>query len=84
MHLLDPRKIELATAEILYRLPDFPSLLQAYIWQELDEPPRFPVLHGFLNFWEAKLDGKLHSVRVTSSGLFVPRLCYAKYLEKIH
>lgn len=29
----------LTTAEIVYHLPDFPELLQSYIWQEYDLPP---------------------------------------------
>lgn len=32
----------LATAEILYRMPDHPGLLQTYLWQEYDLCPRFP------------------------------------------
>lgn len=64
------RGYRLTTAEILYRLPDHPELLQAYIWQELDQAPRFPVLNRFLRFWQANLDGKLHSVRVAARGLF--------------
>lgn len=59
----------LTTAEILYRLPDHPALLQSYIWQELDIAPRYPVLHKFLDFWERELEGRLHSVRVGSVGL---------------
>jgi uncharacterized protein Usg len=39
----------LTTAEILYRLPDHPSLLQSYIWQEYDLHPRFPRLRTFLD-----------------------------------
>lgn len=31
----------LTTAEILYRLPDHPRLLQTYVWQELDLLPDF-------------------------------------------
>jgi hypothetical protein len=34
----------LTTAEILYRLPDYPRLLQSYIWQHYDLAPRFPKL----------------------------------------
>ena len=30
----------LTTAEILYHLPDHPTLLQTYIWQEYDLAPR--------------------------------------------
>ena len=54
----------LTTAEILYRLPDHPSLLQTYVWQDLDLNPDFPVLKKFLTFWETSLDGKLYSVKV--------------------
>ncbi len=54
----------LTTAEILYHLPDHPSLLQTYIWQGYDLAPRYPALHDFLDFWRRNLDGRLHSVRV--------------------
>ena len=62
----------LTTAEILYHFPDHPSLLQSYVWQELDLCPDFPVLMKFLNFWERKLDGKLHSVQVESVKVIKP------------
>ena len=35
------------TAEILYRLPDHPLLLQSYVWQDYDTHPRFPQLCKF-------------------------------------
>jgi uncharacterized protein Usg len=62
----------LTTAEILYHRPDHPVLLQAFIWQEYDIAPRFPVLNKFLRFWKAELDGKLHSVRVATTGIIAP------------
>jgi uncharacterized protein Usg len=62
----------LTTAEILYRLPDHPSLLQTYIWQEYDLHPRFPKLKGFLDFWSKNLEGQLHKVRVAHSQLIRP------------
>jgi uncharacterized protein Usg len=62
----------LTTAEILYHLPDYPELLQTYIWQEYDQAPSYPTLKKFLDFWEAKLDGRLHSVRVASNKLIYP------------
>ncbi|WP_337269821.1 usg protein [Oryzifoliimicrobium ureilyticus] len=55
----------LTTAQILYRLPDHPAILQTYIWQDYDLAPDFPEMTGFLNFWKEKLDGPLHSVRYT-------------------
>ena len=62
----------LTTAEILYRLPDHPEILQTYVWQDLDIAPKYPVLRKFLDFWEAKLDGRLHSVRVASVEMIQP------------
>ena len=62
----------LTVAEIFYRLPDHPSLLQTFIWQDYDLVPKYPVLHGFLTFWRENLDGELHSVRVASRELIAP------------
>lgn len=62
----------LTTAEILYRLPDHPKLLQAYIWQDYDLAPRFPKLVDFLDFWSANLDGALYRIRVAHRRLIQP------------
>lgn len=62
----------LTTAEILYRMPDHPAILQTYVWQEYDLHPRFPRLRGFLQFWNAKLEGPLYKVTVAHSGLIRP------------
>lgn len=62
----------LTTAEILYRLPDHPTVLQSYLWQDLDLAPQFPVLRKFLDFWEREIEGKLYQVRVASAGLIKP------------
>lgn len=56
----------LTTAEILYHMPDHPALLQSFIWQDLDQLPRFPVLRRFIAFWQKELDGKLYRVRVAA------------------
>lgn len=62
----------LTTAEILYRLPDHPALIQCYIWQDYDMHPRFPKLKAFLDFWTQKLEGPLFRVTVSHSGLVRP------------
>ncbi|MCR5874235.1 usg protein [Phenylobacterium sp. J426] len=62
----------LTTAEILYRLPDHPTLLQSYIWQDYDIFPEFPVLKKFLDFWTDKLDGPLFKVTVGHNRLIRP------------
>jgi uncharacterized protein Usg len=69
------RRIEgysLTTAEILYHLPDFPHLLQIFVWQNHDLFPQFPELKRFLDFWQETLDGPLHSVRVMHARLIRP------------
>jgi len=59
----------LATAEILYHLPDHPKLLQSYIWQDYDIAPSYPVLSKFLDFWGKELEGPIHSVRLAGKQL---------------
>ena len=69
------RQIEgygLTTANIIYRLPDHPSLVQSYIWQEYDLHPHFPELRKFLDFWIRQIEGALHSVTVAHAGLIKP------------
>ena len=62
----------LTTANILYRRPDHPWLLQSYVWQAYDLCPNFPELHRFLEFWQRSLEGMLHSVTVAHSRLIKP------------
>lgn len=70
----------LTTANIFYHMPDHPFFLQTYVWQDYDKSPEFPELKSFLNFWEHKLDGKLHSVSVESCELINP----TEYSSVIH
>ncbi len=74
----------LTTAEIVYRLPDHPAVLQTYIWQNLDIAPRFPVLNEFLEFWEKNIEGRLHSVMVAHARLVTPGELRAGTLLHLH
>lgn len=62
----------LTTAQIVYRVPDHLRLLQEFVWQTYDCYPRFPVLGKFLEFWEEKIDGPIHSVTVAHARLIRP------------
>mgnify|MGYP000150333532 CR=1 FL=1 len=62
----------LTTAEILYRLPDCPVLIQSYLWQEYDLAPDHPRLFEFIEFWGKEIEGPLHSVRFTHRKLIGP------------
>ena len=76
---------QLTTAEILYRMPDHPGVLQSFVWQDLDSAPGFPVLLRFLDFWRREIDGPLHSVRVASAALTHPaELRYANGQFVLH
>ncbi len=66
------RDYRLTTVEILYHFPDYPRLLQSFIWQEYDLAPGYPVLRRFLDFWESNIEGRMHSVRVASVPLVKP------------
>jgi uncharacterized protein Usg len=63
----------LTTAEIIYRLPDHPRLIQSYIWQDYDVHPKFPKLARFLEFWSRNLEGRLYKVLVAHTQLIKPR-----------
>ncbi len=82
---LQLKDYRLTTAEILYRLPDHPALLQTYVWQELDLAPRFPMLRRFLDFWARELEGELHSIRVASGGMIRPAVVrHTAHLLTLH
>jgi len=80
-----PTDYRLTTAEILYRMPDHPGVLQTFVWQAFDIAPQFPELNRFLAFWRRELDGPLHSVRVASAALLRPaELRFADGLYSMH
>src|SRR5258708_40103078 len=67
----------LTTAEIVYRRPDRPWLLQTYVWQDYDLFPNFPALKDFLAFWEKSLEGTLFAVSFAHSKLIKPAELHA-------
>jgi uncharacterized protein Usg len=62
----------LLTAEISYWMPDHPSLLQQFTWQTLDDAPRFPALHRFLDHWRREVEATIHQIRIAHSALLKP------------
>lgn len=72
---LQLKDYRLTTAQILYHMPDHTELLQEFIWQDYDIAPKFPHLHKFLDFWEHKIEGALHSVYIAKKKL----ICHDDY-----
>lgn len=62
----------LATAEVLYYMPDHPTLLQSFTWQTLDLAPAYPRIHKFLDFWRREIDAVIHSVQLASGEQLAP------------
>lgn len=62
----------MATAEVLYYMPDHPKLLQSFVWQTLDLAPSYPRIHKFLDFWRREIDAVIHSVELGSGELLAP------------
>jgi uncharacterized protein Usg len=55
----------LTTAELYYYMPDYVHVLNSFIWQDYDIAPDHPKLFNFIEFWQDKIEGPLHSVRFT-------------------
>ncbi|SDY29183.1 usg protein [Citreimonas salinaria] len=55
----------LTTAEFFYRLPDYKSVLNTFVWQDYDLAPDHKRLFSFIEFWQDEIEGPLHSVRFT-------------------
>ena len=64
---LEVPSFRLTTAEILYHMPDYPGLLQTFVWQTDDVAPHFPRVVRFLDFWTHSLIGTLHSVTIVQA-----------------
>ncbi len=62
----------LTTANILYRLPDYPALIQSFVWQFYDHAPDYPRLAVFLDFWKREIDGPIHKVEIAHKQLLSP------------
>ena len=62
----------LLTAEVLYYRPDYPSLLQSFVWQTIDIAPKFPRLAGFLDHWRREIEAVIHSISIVHAGLLQP------------
>ena len=75
----------LTTANILYRIPDHPGLLQTFVWQFQDIAPDYPRLLRFLEFWSREIDAAIHSVEVAHKvSVSAANLRLADFQGRIH
>lgn len=57
----------IVTVTIIYFLPDYSGLVSEFIWQTLDEKPRYPRVHRFLDFWHHEIDAVIKEVTICDS-----------------
>lgn len=62
----------LTTAEMIYRMPDYPHVLNTFVWQDYDLAPDHDKLLGFIDFWRSEIDGPLHMVRFCHRKMISP------------
>jgi uncharacterized protein Usg len=62
----------LTTAEFVYHMPDYVHVLNTFIWQDYDIAPDHPRLFKFIEFWQAEIEGPLHSVKFTHRKMISP------------
>ncbi|MEE4154880.1 MAG: protein usg [Erythrobacter sp.] len=63
----------LLTAQVFYFLPDYPSIIQEFVFQDYDEAPDYPVLFRFLDHWRREIEAAIHSVRIAHDRTLGPR-----------
>ena len=77
-------QLELIFAKIYYRLPDNPSILQEFIWQDFDRPPLYPRFKKLINYWNEHIEGPIASIDFCSSHLRSPDYIFADCDFTIH
>jgi len=62
----------MTTAGLFYRIPDYRNVINSFVWQDYDVCPHYPQLFKCIEFWQAKIEGLLASVRFIHRELIRP------------
>ena len=54
-----------ATVEVFYYLPDYPSLVEEFVWQTSDFHPVYPRVRRFLDFWSENVEAVIKEILLT-------------------
>jgi uncharacterized protein Usg len=57
----------LTTILVIYRLPDYQSILKEFVWQTLDYPPEYPRMFQFIEHWRLNIEAPIHSVTIENT-----------------
>lgn len=61
--LIIPR-IVLVTTNVLYYRPDFPSIVNSFVWQTEDKLPSLPRVAKYLDFWRREIRAVIANIEV--------------------
>ena len=59
------RRKTLVTLDIFYYLPDYPSLIEEFIWQTHDVVPELPRVQKFLWYWHDNVDATINKIYIS-------------------
>tara|TARA_B100001996_G_scaffold5771_1_gene4875 strand:- start:1504 stop:1713 length:210 start_codon:yes stop_codon:yes gene_type:complete len=64
--ILIRRKV-LVTLNVYYWMPDYENILQQMIWQTMDDKPKYPRIHKFLDYWHNNIDAVVSEIQICES-----------------
>lgn len=56
------------TIQIFYHVPDHPSIIQEFLYQDLDKVPEFPRMNRLLDHWHTHIEATIQSVQLAVQG----------------
>ncbi len=63
---------QVTTVCVIYKNPTYKSLLQEFLWQTLDVPPRFLRIEKFLTHWKNEIRVPIVHVLIGVAGVLKP------------
>ena len=61
-HIIE--KWTVASVQVIYYIPDYPHIINEFMWQTDDQRPDFPRIGRFLNYWDRYIDGPIKEVYI--------------------
>jgi len=62
------KKTSLVTLDIFYYIPDYPMLVNEFVWQTEDIVPDIPRVQRFLKFWKENNLAVINQILISHSG----------------
>lgn len=72
----------LTTIQIFYYMPKHVHLVQEFVWQFNDVPPKFMRAHQFLNYWKDNIEAVIKEIYLANATISNNKFVNAKDLLK--